>query len=171
MVTIEAMGCQKAIAEQSVEQEADSVLTRKANHGRLYEEVQRFFGEAQQRQVAEVPHEYYDTLDGKHGRREERRYGLVSDLAWLAEKTDWAGLQSVGMVERQRTVAGKTTTEVHYYLTSLAGSGQQFGEVVRTHWSVENGLQWVVDVAFPEDQSRLRRDHAAENFAVLRPLA
>ena len=75
------------------------------------------------------------------------------------------------MVERQRTVAGKTTVEVHYYLTSLAGSGQQFGETVRTHWSVENGLHWVLDVAFQEDHSRLRRDHAAENVAVLRHLA
>jgi predicted transposase YbfD/YdcC len=75
------------------------------------------------------------------------------------------------MVERQRTVAGKTTVEAHYYLTSLAGSGQQFGEAVRTHWSVENGLHWVLDVAFQEDQSRLRRDYAAENMAVLRHLA
>ena len=95
----------------------------------------------------------------------------MSDRAWLAEKTDWAGLPSGGRVERQRTVAGKTTVEVHDYLTSLGGSGHQLGEAVRTHWSVEHGRHWVLAVAFQEDQSRLRRNHGAENFAVLRPLA
>lgn len=171
IVTIDAMGCQKAIAQTIIKQEADYVLTLKANHGLLYEEVQRFFAWARQRQFSEVAHRYYHTLDGTHGRVEERHYWLVSDLTWLTTKREWAGLQSVGLVERQRTVAGKTTVEVHYYLTSLAGSGQQFGEAVRTHWSVENGLHWVLDVAFQEDQSRLRRDHAAENIAVLRHLA
>jgi predicted transposase YbfD/YdcC len=171
IVTLDAMGCQRAIAQTIIKQEADYVLTLKANHGLLYEEVQRFFAWARQRQFRDVAHEYYHTLDGDHGRLEERHYWLVSDLTWLTAKREWAGLQSVGLVERQRTVAGKTAVEVHYYLTSLAGGGQQFGEAVRTHWSVENGLHWVLDVAFQEDQSRLRRDHAAENMAVLRHLA
>ena len=171
IVTIDAMGCQKAIAQTIIKQDADYVLTLKANQGLLYEEVQRFFAWARQRQFVDVAHEYYHTLDGNHGRVEERRYWVVSEVTWLTAKREWAGLRSVGMVERQRTVAGKTTVEVHYYLTSLAGSGQQFGEAVRTHWSVENGLHWVLEVAFQEDQSRLRRDHAAENMAVLRHLA
>jgi len=171
MVTIDAMGCQKAIAQTIIKQGADYVLTLKANHGLLYEEVQRFLAWARQRQFADVAHEEYHVLDGDHGRVEERHYWLVSDPTWLTAKSEWAGLQSLGMVERERTVAGKTTVEVHYYLTSLAGSGQQFGEAVRTHWSVENGLHWVLDVALQEDPSRLRRDHAAENFAVLRHLA
>jgi predicted transposase YbfD/YdcC len=171
IVTIDAMGCQKAIARTIVEQEADYVLALKANHGFLYDEVQRFFRWAQRHQFADVPHRYYHTVDGEHGRIEERRYWLVSELDWLAEQKQWVGLRSIGMVERQRTVAGKTTVEEHYYLTSLEGDGQQFGQAVRTHWSIENGLHWVLDVVFQEDQSRLRRDQAAQNFAVLRHLA
>jgi predicted transposase YbfD/YdcC len=171
IVTIDAMGCQKASVQTIIEQEADYVLTLKANQGLLYEEVQRFFAWAPQRQFADVPHEYYHTLDGNQGRVEERHYWVVADLAWLTAKSEWAGLRSLGMVERQRTVAGKTTVEVHYYLSSLAGNGQQFGEAVRTPWRVENGRHWGLDVAFQEDQSRLRRDQAAENFAVLRHLA
>jgi predicted transposase YbfD/YdcC len=165
------MGCQKTIARTIVEQGADYVLALKANHGFLYEEVQRFFRWAQQRQFVDVPHQYYHTLDGEHGRIEERRYWLVADLDWLAEKKDWAGLRGLGMVERQRTVEGKTTVEERYYLTSLTGQGQQSGAAVRTHWSVENGLHWLLDVVSQEDQNRLRRDHAAENFAVLCHLA
>ncbi len=171
IVTIDAMGCQKAIARTIVEQEADYVLALKANHGFLYDEVQRFFRWAQRRQFADIPHQYYHTVDGEHGRIEDRRYWLVSELDWLAEKKKWVGLRSIGMVERRRTVAGETMVEEHYYLTSLEGDGQQFGQAVRTHWSIENGLHWVLDVVFQEDQSRLRRDQAAQNFVVLRHLA
>jgi predicted transposase YbfD/YdcC len=118
------MGGQKAIAQTIIKQEADYVLTLKANPGLLYEEVQRFFAWARQRQFADGAHEESHTLDGNHGRLEERHYWLVADLTWLTAKREWARLQSLGLVEREHTVAGTTTVEVPYYLTSLAGSGQ-----------------------------------------------
>lgn len=172
IVTIDAMGCQKAIVKDIIDKGADYVISLKGNHETLHENVADFFTEARAEGFETVPYVYTETMEKEHGRLERRRYWLSAKLDWLREKDDWAGLQSVGMVEATREVNGVSSREVRYFISSLDGSdAQKFARGVRSHWSVENNLHWVLDVAFDEDNSRVRKDYAPENMAVLRHIA
>ncbi len=179
IVTTDAMGCQKAIAAQVTEQEGDYVLALKDNHPRLHEEVQRLFAWGEARGASEFGAEelkcdFYESHDYNHGRQEVRRCWVTDQVHWLDETDEpqsWAGLRSVVKVQSQRTAAGKTTTENRYFLTSLPAHARQVLFAVREHWGIENSLHWVLDMAFAEDGSRVRKDHAAQNMATLRHLA
>jgi predicted transposase YbfD/YdcC len=170
-VTIDAMGCQKEIAQVITEQGADYVLALKKNHSNLYEDVTLFLDDAQATDFAEIDHDYHETVDGDHGRIETRRYWITSDIDWLGAKASWANLQSLGLVESRREIGEKVEIERRYYLVSLPADGIRFGEAGRQHGGVENELHWVLDVSFNEDACRIRKDQGAQTFSVLRHIA
>lgn len=170
IVTIDAMGCQKAVVRDIVDKGADYVISLKGNQGTLHEKTKDFFEEARQERFETVPHVYTETSEKGHGRVERRRYWLTHRLDFLREKDDWAGLQSVGMVEATRELNGVSSREVRYFISSLDGSdAEKFARAVRHHWQVENNLHWVLDVAFDEDGSRVRKDNAPKEHGDAAP--
>jgi predicted transposase YbfD/YdcC len=173
-VTIDAMGTQKEIAEKIQESGAEYVLGLKRNQESLYEAVEDSFAQARGTNFEGVTHESVETVNGGHGRVETRRYWTISDreyLEYLDPDKEWKGLRCIGMVEADRQQGEKASTQRRYYISSLSGNAQEFSKAVRGHWDIENGLHWILDVAFREDDSRVRTGNAAENLAVLRRLA
>ena len=171
IVTIDAMGCQKEIARQIADQQADYVLALKGNQGTLHKDVELFFEDALQCDFKDIPHESYETTDGGHGRVEVRRYVTVTDLDWLEERAKWKNLNLIGMVQSERHIDDNISRETRYYISSLPDDVQRFAEAVRNHWSIENELHWVLDIAFREDDSRVRNRNAASNLSILRRFA
>jgi len=171
VVTIDAMGCQKEIAQTITERGADYVLALKENHQTLYDAVTLFLNDARDTQFADIAHTYHETVDGDHGRIDTRRYWITSEIEWLGAKASWAGLHSVGMVEARREVGDTVQIETRYFLTSLPAQAVRFAQAVRQHWGIENSLHWVLDVSFQEDACRIRKDQGAQAFAVLRHIA
>lgn len=171
IVTIDAMGCQKAIAKQIVEQQGDYVLALKQNQGNLYGEVEQFFSVANDHGFAGMGIDYHETKELAHGRTDIRRYWTTDAIEGLENKDAWEKLNLIGMVESERHLNGKVTIEHRYYISSLANDAKGFAQAVRGHWEIENCVHWVLDIAFREDDSRVRLGYAPENFAVLRHIA
>ena len=182
IVTLDAMGCQRNIAKEIIEADADYVLALKGNQETVHEEVKTFLDAALAEQrgprlpgaklsPAAATLAQWETVEKDHGRLETRRYYQSVQLDWFADRAKWEGLQSVGMVEAIREINGQASVERRYYLSSLPLGVETFARAVRRHWGIENKVHWTMDVCFREDQSRARTGYAAENLATLRRLA
>jgi predicted transposase YbfD/YdcC len=174
VVTIDAAGCQTAIAQKVIEKGGDYVLALKDNQPNLAADVALLFQDARQRGPDTPQTNQAETIEKGHGRIETRICTTIADavlLAPLRRSEEWTRLKSVIEIRAQRQVDGATTTKVRYYLSSLAGDAEEALRVTRTHWSIENSMNWVLDVAFREDDSRVRIDHGPENSGILRRIA
>ena len=174
IVTIDAMGCQTKIAAQIVDQGGDYVLALKGNQGKLYEDASLLFAQLSQEGFQDVDYDYYKTVDGDHGRIEIRECWVIDPHQWpehFRTLADWKKLQSIAMIRAERRVQDKVTHEKRFYIASREKNAKFMLRSTRGHWGIENGLHWILDVAFDEDRSRIRSGNAPQNMAVLRHMA
>jgi predicted transposase YbfD/YdcC len=171
LVTIDAIGCQKAIAAKIIEKEGDYVLAVKGNQERLLTDIQETVSQALDEQIPKHQVRTLTTEEEGHGRREVRTYLVIDHLENIRDRTAWPGLRTVGMYCCTRIINGEETTEAHYFIGSRRMALHRYVEALRDHWSIENNLHWQLDVSFGEDRSRIRDRNAAENYATVRKLA
>lgn len=171
LVTIDAIGCQKTIAKKIVAGGGDYVLVVKENQGRLLDDIratvtQALDGDLPARQVRT-----HTTRDRGHGRQEERTCVVIQNVAGIRDRAAWTRLKTVGMCTRERTINGKTSNEVCYFIGSRRMAARSYAHTLRSHWGIENQLHWQLDVSFREDASRIENRHGAASFALFRKLA
>jgi predicted transposase YbfD/YdcC len=172
VVTIDAAGCQKKIARQIVTQGGDYILQLKGNQGGLYDETVMLFDQCLTDDCCGIEYHTASSTNGGHGRIEQRCIWATSKVGWFAERSKWKNLRSLIRVEAKRTVNGKTSREYRYYISSLpANEPEKLLNYIRGHWSVENNLHWCLDISFGDDDRRIRKGHAAENFSRLARIA
>jgi predicted transposase YbfD/YdcC len=171
IVTIDAMGCQRDIAQKVLGKKADYLLALKGNQGSLREDVELFVAEQQAVDFKDTPVSRDQTVDGDHGRIETRNTTVIHDVAWLQKRHNWPGLNAVVVVDSIRETGDKVERETRFYITSLMLVASLLGPVVRSHWAIENSLHWVLDMVFRDDECRLRTDHAPANFTTVKHMA
>jgi predicted transposase YbfD/YdcC len=168
-ITADAIHCQKETVKTIIAHNADYTIAVKANQEHLYGDIVATFAQLQEH--ADQAVQKYSTCEKDHGRLETRKYWVTDRLDGLRNADAWHGLQTIGMVESERVINGKVEQETRYYISSRERNAHNFGTCVRGQWSIENSLHWVLDVALREDESRIRKDHSAENMAVVQHIA
>jgi len=177
IITIDAMGCQREIAQKIIDKKADYVLALKGNQGSLHEDVEVFVAEQKAKGFKDTKISRDETVDGDHGRIETRTTTVIHDVAWLQDRHDWPGLKSVIIVDSIREIPGpspgtdKIERETRFYITSLILLAGLLGPIIRSHWAIENSLHWVMDMVFRDDECRVRTDHAPANFCTIKHIA
>jgi predicted transposase YbfD/YdcC len=167
-ITIDAMGCQKAIAKKIHEKEGDYVLALKGNQGNLNDDVQLFLTKEAKKESSSAIEDKYEELDKGHGRIETRTCIVSSQIDWLEQKSEWSGLRTIAMIEETREMKNKKSIERRFFISSLPADAKKIASAVRAHWLVENALHWTLDVVFDEDNSRVRKKNAGQNMALIR---
>lgn len=170
IVSIDAAGCQKKIASHILDKKADYVLAVKGNQPSIHNEVKLFF-EGIFSETLPLEVQQCETVEKGHGRIETRRYYIADATGWLSKKAEWPGLQTMGCVESVRETKDGITTEFRYYISSLPADITQFSQAVRGHWGIENGLHWIMDIVFRDDECRIRKKHGPANFVIIKHLA
>ena len=174
IVTLDAISTQTKIAKTIIEQGGDYILAVKENQGNLYEDIHDLFAEDQKYDFKDAPYSYAKTVNKDHGRIEIRQCWTISDPEYLANIRDlnrWADIQSLVMILSERRIGDESEIQDRYYITSLDSNAEKILRAKRSYWGIENRLHWVLDIAFNEDRSRVRKDHAPQNFAVIRHMA
>ena len=171
VITIDAMGCQRKIAEKIIAKKADYILALKGNQSTLHEDIKLFVSEQKAKNFENTTISMDETVDGDHGRIETRKCTVISDVKWLQDDHKWPGLKGIVIIESEREIAGKITREMRFYITSLVLLAHAIGPMVRAHWAIENSLHWVMDMVFRDDECRVRNKNAPANFATFRHMA
>ncbi len=172
-VTMDAMGCQFAIADKIVDAQADYVLALKGNQGEFHDDIKLFLETNLASKFEKLSHTVSKITNGDHGRIEQRNVWLTSDVKWLIERHPrWKSIKGIAIVDSTREVQGKVSHEQRLYITSHGNKDAKFiASAIRSHWFVANKLHWQLDVSFNEDKNRLRNGYGAENFSMMNKIA